>query len=118
LPRRRRPQKSQLAVLRTPERRAGAPALVRSQPRPSGAAIAAGKQSQLANTGAAAVPAAAAAAPSSASTTRRVALAEAEEPHPEPSVDQWLVERGLAEQRDGGLVATDAGRELAAVFDE
>jgi hypothetical protein len=49
---------------------------------------------------------------------RRVALAEEEEPHPEPSVDQWLVERGLAEQRDGELVATDAGRELGAVFGE
>jgi hypothetical protein len=47
-----------------------------------------------------------------------VALAEEEEPHPEPSVDQWLVERGLAEQRDGELVATDAGRELGAVFGE
>jgi hypothetical protein len=49
---------------------------------------------------------------------RRVALAEEEEPHPEPSVDQWLVERGLAERRDGELVATDAGRELGAVFGE
>jgi hypothetical protein len=36
----------------------------------------------------------------------------------EPSVDQWLVERGFAEQRDGELVVTDAGRELGAVFGE
>jgi hypothetical protein len=51
---------------------------------------------------------------------RRVALAEHEEPHPDtgsPSVDRWLLERGLAEQRDGELVATDAGRELGgAIF--
>jgi hypothetical protein len=48
---------------------------------------------------------------------RRAALAEDEEPHPEPSVDRWLLERGLAEQRDGELVATDAGRELGgAIF--
>jgi hypothetical protein len=48
-----------------------------------------------------------------------VAPADDEEPHPDtdsPSVDQWLVERGLAEQREGGLVATDAGRELGAAF--
>ena len=42
-----------------------------------------------------------------------MALAEAEEPHPDTSVDRWLVERGFAERRDGELVATDAGRELA-----
>jgi hypothetical protein len=51
---------------------------------------------------------------------RRVALVEHEEPHPDdpgPSVDRWLLERGLAEQRDGELVATDAGRELGgAIF--
>jgi hypothetical protein len=47
---------------------------------------------------------------------RCVALAEHEEPHPEPSVDRWLVERGFADQRHGELVATDAGRELGAVF--
>jgi hypothetical protein len=51
---------------------------------------------------------------------RRVTLAEAEEPHPDdpgPSVDRWLLERGLAEQRDGELVATDAGRDLGgAIF--
>jgi hypothetical protein len=51
---------------------------------------------------------------------RRVALAEAEEPHPDDSgltVDRWLVERGFAEQRNGELVATDAGRELGgAIF--
>jgi hypothetical protein len=51
---------------------------------------------------------------------RRAALAEHEEPHPDdpgPSVDRWLLERGLAEQRDGELVATDAGRELGgAIF--
>jgi hypothetical protein len=48
---------------------------------------------------------------------RRVALAEDEEPHPDRSVDRWLVERGFAEQRDGKLVATDAGRELGgAIF--
>ena len=48
---------------------------------------------------------------------RRVALAEDEERHPEPSVDRWLLERGFAEQRDGALVATDAGRELGgAIF--
>jgi hypothetical protein len=49
---------------------------------------------------------------------RRAALAEDEESHPEPSVDRWLLERGFAEQRDGELVATDAGRELGAVFGE
>ena len=49
---------------------------------------------------------------------RRVALAEAEEPHPDTSVDRWLVERGFAERRDGELVATDTGRELGgAIFD-
>jgi hypothetical protein len=50
---------------------------------------------------------------------RRVALAEDEEPHPDdpgPSVDRWLLERGFAEQRDGGLVATAAGRELGAAL--
>jgi hypothetical protein len=51
---------------------------------------------------------------------QRVALAEDEEPHPDdpgPSVVRWLVDRGLAEQRDGELVATDAGRELGgAIF--
>jgi hypothetical protein len=49
-----------------------------------------------------------------------MALAEAEEPHPDdpgPSVVRWLVDRGLAEQRNGELVATDAGRELGgAIF--
>jgi hypothetical protein len=50
---------------------------------------------------------------------RRAALAEAEEPHPDGqglSVDRWLVERGLAEQRGAALVATDAGRELGAAL--
>jgi hypothetical protein len=50
-----------------------------------------------------------------------VALAEDEEPHPDdpgPSAEAWLLDRGLAEQRDGELVATDAGRELGAVFGE
>jgi hypothetical protein len=51
---------------------------------------------------------------------RRAALTEPEEPHPDSqglSVDRWLVERGLAEQRDGELVATAAGRELGgAIF--
>jgi hypothetical protein len=50
---------------------------------------------------------------------RSAATAAAEESHPDPpSLDQWLVERGLAEQRDGELVATGLGRELGpAIFD-
>jgi hypothetical protein len=50
---------------------------------------------------------------------RRMALAEDEEPHPDGqglSVDRWLVERGLVEQRGAALVATDAGRELGAAL--
>ncbi len=50
----------------------------------------------------------------------RAAAKADREPHPEPkapSVDRWLVERGLAEHRDGELVATNAGRELGAVFE-
>jgi hypothetical protein len=46
---------------------------------------------------------------------RGVALADDEAPRPDGQgrgVDRWLLERGLAEQRDGELVATDAGREL------
>jgi hypothetical protein len=34
-----------------------------------------------------------------------------------PSVDRWLVDRGLAEHRDGELVATAEGLELGAVFE-
>jgi hypothetical protein len=48
---------------------------------------------------------------------RRVALAEDEEPHSDGqglSVDRWLLERGLAEQRGAALIATPAGRELGA----
>ena len=32
-------------------------------------------------------------------------------------MNKWLVESGLAEYRDGVLVATDLGRELGAAFD-
>jgi hypothetical protein len=51
--------------------------------------------------------------------TRAAAKAD-REPHPEPkvpSVDRWLVDRGLAEHRDGELVATAEGLELGAVFE-
>jgi hypothetical protein len=50
---------------------------------------------------------------------RRVALAEDEEPHSDGqglSVDRWLLERGLAEQRGAALIATPAGRELGAAL--
>ena len=33
-------------------------------------------------------------------------------------LERWLLSRGLAEPRDGGLIATEAGRELGeAIFD-
>jgi hypothetical protein len=50
---------------------------------------------------------------------RRAALAEDEEPHSGGqglSVDRWLLERGLAEQRGVALIATPAGRELGAAL--
>ena len=45
---------------------------------------------------------------------------DAKAPHPvvkAPTVDRWLVDRGLAEDRDGELVATAEGLELGAVFE-
>jgi hypothetical protein len=54
------------------------------------------------------------------SRKRRAAAKADREPHPEPkvpSVDRWLVDRGLAEHRDGELVATAEGLELGAVFE-
>jgi hypothetical protein len=54
-------------------------------------------------------------------TAARATAKADRELHPDakaPSVDRWLVDRGLAEKRDGELVATDAGRELGgAIFD-
>jgi hypothetical protein len=67
------------------------------------------------------------AAPAEATTLSRTAwelAARANEAHALSSLsagelERWLLSRGLAESRDGGLVATDAGRELgAAIFDE
>ena len=54
------------------------------------------------------------------SRERRAAAKADREPHQDekaPSVDRWLVDRGLAEDRDGELVATAEGRELGAVFE-
>jgi hypothetical protein len=66
------------------------------------------------------------AAPSEATTLGRPArelAARANEAHALSSLsagelERWLLSRGLAEPRDGGLIATDAGRELGeAIFD-
>jgi hypothetical protein len=54
------------------------------------------------------------------SRERRAAAQADSEPHPDakaPSVDRWLVDRGLAEDRDGELVATAEGLELGAVLE-
>jgi hypothetical protein len=67
------------------------------------------------------------AAPAEATTPGRTAwelAAKANAAHALSSLsprelERWLLSRGLAEPRDGGLIATDAGRELGeAIFDE
>jgi hypothetical protein len=68
------------------------------------------------------------AAPAEATTLGRTArelAARANEAHALSSLgagelERWLLSRGLAEPRDGGgLIATEAGRELGeAIFDE